>query len=271
MVFGEDPDYPIYVIRKITNAHELRSSRTDRLIYGLAGNLVPTPVGCYELFGESYDVQRGVKGSPWFQLRSKINSSNTLTLIEKRIWETLHDFQSAVQLNESSENSVIEPSNEIAKVYQQYTNCSEDIHGNLSSLIYCATGDLSLEPACIAVPQHGDFCLNNLIIDTDHITVIDFEDFNITGMPLYDHFTLALSLPSCETDPNVAALAFQHPHIIEAANGLGVPEKSIPWHYLHHLLLRLGAWSLGDNRFHYRNWLTQVLKIFIDNNIKNAR
>jgi hypothetical protein len=42
--------------------------------------------------------------------------------------------------------------------------------------------------------QHGDFCLNNLLVSSHAISVIDFAEFGDTSMPLQDEIGLALSL-----------------------------------------------------------------------------
>jgi aminoglycoside phosphotransferase (APT) family kinase protein len=44
-----------------------------------------------------------------------------------------------------------------------------------------------------AVAQHGDFSLNNLMVASDGMAVIDFEEFALTWMPLHDAIGLGLS------------------------------------------------------------------------------
>jgi len=43
--------------------------------------------------------------------------------------------------------------------------------------------------------QHGDFSLNNLLVTGDTVSIIDFEEFGATQVPLHDAFGLALSVP----------------------------------------------------------------------------
>lgn len=268
LVLGETPDHPIYVIRKITDANGLQASHTDRHIYKLAGDLVPEPIGRYELSGESYDVQRGVKGSPWFQLKANITTKKARDMLEDRMWQTLHHFQAKILPNDSSATADLQPLNELDEAFSGYQHTDEHINDGLATLMDKAVAALSHAQSCPSAPQHGDFCLNNLIIDIDHITVIDFEDFDLTRMPLYDHFTLALSLPSCGDEPSSAARIFNHPAILTAANILGISENTVRWHFLHHLLLRLGHWSTGEKRSRYRAWLKRVLDCFINDQTK---
>lgn len=269
LVFGERSDHPLYVVRKIADAHGLESSRIDRHIYKLAGDLVPEPLGIYELGSESYDVQRGVKGSPWFQLKSKIRTEKARAQIEKRMWQALRDFQKVVLPAETNCESSLQPQVELLKAFSDYQNNGGKITEDLLAVIEKAVDEFSLTPRCPSIPQHGDFCLNNLIIDTDHITVIDFEDFSITHMPMYDAFTLALTLPSFSDDPENAANVINQPAVIATAHDLGIPEDAVRWHFLHHLLLRLGSWSAGEKRSRYREWLNRVLQSFINKDIKN--
>ncbi len=268
LVFDQELDYPIYVIRKINNTHTLHSCNIDHQLYQFAGNLVPEPVGIYEYAGEKYDVQRGVKGTPWFQLKSRIRTAEAQRLLEKRMWETLRNFQIAVYPAGAKEANNLHPHEELQKACSAYRSTGETLNASLEKIIGEAIDELSTEPDSPAIPQHGDFCLNNLIVDTDHITVIDFEDFSITSMPLYDHFTLALSLPSCGDEPANAAKVFNLFAIVAAAQILGIPENVIRWHFLHHLLLRLGPWSTGEKRKPYRAWLKDVLGCFLAEHVK---
>src|SRR5205823_8004264 len=45
----------------------------------------------------------------------------------------------------------------------------------------------------VGFAQHGDFCLNNLLVSEAGLAVIDFDEFGRTHMPLQDEIGLALS------------------------------------------------------------------------------
>jgi len=263
LAFDQKSDYPIYVVRKIDGQPALKSHNVHTQLYKLAGNLVPQPIGLYMYSGEEYDVQHGVRGLPWFQLKSRVRSEDERIRLEKRIWDTLKNFQAAISRAETSETRDLKPHEELQSAYAGYQKTGETPSPDLDRVIEKAIRELSQEPDSPAVPQHGDFCLNNLIIDTDDITVIDFEDFGITGMPLYDHFTLALSLPSSPADPVSAANISGNSTIVTSAQALGISKDVIHWHFLHHLFLRLGSWSTGEKRKPYRDWLKQVLDCFL--------
>ncbi|MDO6442523.1 phosphotransferase [Marinobacter sp. 2_MG-2023] len=270
LIFTESDDYPMYVIRKISDDHDLHSSNIHKKIYQLAGNFLPEPVGIYIHEGKKYDVQRGVKGVPWFQLKAKIRSKNAREQLEKRIWKTLREFQHTISQSEYNIIKKIQPHEELKKARLAYLSTGETLSGQLKIILERAIDDLKYSTTCPSIPQHGDFCLNNLIIDTNHITVIDFEDFLITKMPLYDHFSLALSLPSCGNEPAKRANVFSHSSIVTSANALSIHEELIRWHFLHHLLLRLGPWSNSVKRAPYRASLKRILDSFIKQQFINS-
>lgn len=271
LVFNKKSDYPTYVVRKLDDTHAFHSNRIHNELYHLVGNLVPEPFGVFENAEEKYDVQRGVKGVPWFQVKSKIRSVDERKHLEKRVWQTLTSFHAAIRTQGKSESQAnkLQPHEELRKAFLEYQPAVETENTELEKLAEYAINDLSQMPNCTSMPQHGDFCLNNLIIGIDHITVIDFEDFAITAMPLYDYFTLALSLPSCSSEPVDAANIYNQSNTLNAASTLGIPKAAVKWHFLHHLLLRLGPWSTGEKRKTYRSWLTQVLDCFLDDQKKS--
>ncbi|WP_100640495.1 phosphotransferase [Marinobacter salexigens] len=268
MVFGDESDHPAYVIRKLNDDHDVHSQQVHNRLYQLAGNQVPEPVGVYEYAGAKYDVQRGVSGAPWFQIKSKVRTAKARTHLEKNLWNSLTDFHSAIGTDAAHKSNNLQPHDELLQAYALYLDTEHTVDDKLGKLVGLAVSELSEIPSCPSIPQHGDFCLNNLIIDTSHITVIDFEDFEITAMPLYDYFTLALSLPSCSEDPSQAIHVLNEPQIVTTAQSLGIASNTIRWHFLHHILLRLGPWSTGEKRAGYREWLKKILESFIKLQLK---
>lgn len=263
LVFGNEADKPMYVVRKLDDEHAFHTNQIHNQLYQLVGNQVPEPVGVYVHAGERYDVQKGVKGSPWFQIKAKTRTAEARTHLEQRMRQTLNKFQAAVSADTASLNTTLNPDEELQNAYTEYQNTGAAEDKRLQQVVNAAISDLAELNSCPSIPQHGDFCLNNLIIDKDHITVIDFEDFMMTAMPLYDHFTLALSLPSSSVEPDSAAQVFTQHNIAARAERIGIPEYVLKWHFLHHLLLRLGPWSTGEKRQPYRKWLMQVLNCFL--------
>ena len=110
--------------------------------------------------------------------------------------------------------------------------------------------------------QHGDFCLNNLIIEEDKIHIIDFEDFGITSMPLHDQFTLALSFYQLSPGDFSANLSCEIKTFASSTlKKYNWDESILSGLFMHHLLLRLSSWS--RHRKQYRRWLLEVMNNFI--------
>src|SRR5207237_1152587 len=84
--------------------------------------------------------------------------------------------------------------------------------------------------------QHGDFCLNNLLVSPSALAIIDFDEFGYTLMPLHDQIGLALSLH--DLAPR-GVLPLPLDGEITSSPGAGPVERShLPGLFLHHLLWR---------------------------------
>src|SRR5690554_2067214 len=173
LVFDKMSDFPLYVIRKLDNPSAIHSHTIHIKLYATAGNLVPEPIGVYDYAGVKYDVQRGVKGIPWFQLKSKIGAGDKRTNLEKKMWQTLEDFQTAIRSDATKATQKLRPQEELRRAYSSYVDTGDQVNPKLEKLVEQAANDLSLSSSCPSIPQHGDFCLNNLIFDIEKITVID--------------------------------------------------------------------------------------------------
>ena len=58
--------------------------------------------------------------------------------------------------------------------------------------------------------QHGDFSLNNLLVAETTVSVIDFDEFGGTLVPLHDAFGLALSVPLSQNESCPLSLGRLH-------------------------------------------------------------
>ena len=56
--------------------------------------------------------------------------------------------------------------------------------------------------------QHGDFCLNNLIVAPQSVGIIDFDEFGATSVPLQDEIGLGVSVAQLSAgEDGIAAVA----------------------------------------------------------------
>src|SRR5690554_1320021 len=113
LVFNKKPDYPEYVVRRLDDTHAIHCNRVHNELYCLVGNLVPEPIGIYEHAGDKYDVQRGVKGAPWFQIQSRIRTAEARATLERKAWQTLNNFQTIVSDKYKQEIDQIQPHKEL--------------------------------------------------------------------------------------------------------------------------------------------------------------
>jgi hypothetical protein len=81
--------------------------------------------------------------------------------------------------------------------------------------------------------QHGDFCLNNLLLSDSSAAIIDFDEFGRTSMPLHDEIGLALSIADLSPYPEVSRMP---------------KHEQLPGLYLHHLLWRINQTHLYPTR-----------------------
>jgi hypothetical protein len=108
--------------------------------------------------------------------------------------------------------------------------------------------------------QHGDYCLNNLLVDDSRISIIDFEEFGTTSMPLQDELGLALS--TYLLAPRSARTVPLHEHVQACVeNAIGAePElaKQIPGLFLYYLLRRVNLCHGHPTRARVRRRLIEV-------------
>jgi hypothetical protein len=74
------------------------------------------------------------------------------------------------------------------------------------------------------IPQHGDFFVNNLVIQHGQFRFLDWESYGMVDLPFYDLFTFLVSLLGwgAARDGWSADLASQMPALIDRyASGLG--------------------------------------------------
>jgi hypothetical protein len=88
--------------------------------------------------------------------------------------------------------------------------------------------------------QHGDFSLNNLLISDTAVSVIDFDEFGGTLVPLHDAFGLALSVQLSQGDRCPLSFGECVARSVEPARrDEGIGAEHLPALLMHHLLWRI--------------------------------
>jgi hypothetical protein len=264
LVFGQNPEKPDYVIRKFTSQKSgyEHLERAKKLREVFTAN-VAEPIAIVENNNFFYYIEKGIAGLPWFQISESHNSIKAWDNLRERAVMSLQYFQKGV----SSRKEWLINVNVSKELLESYFNADiedTELKVKIKNLVdrYCTLLD---ELGVINNNyQHGDFCLNNLIIDNNSVHFIDFEDFGKTSFPMFDEISLALSLFIQVPNSVVTTLKDEIKYCIKNSLNRGKYSPSLlPAFFLYHLLFRLGKWGKNDNRTEYKQWILDILIAFV--------
>lgn len=265
LAFSGRSDAPCFVIRPVKSTSDRVNHDLSVRLYQATAALVPETIGLYEHNGADYSVQRGVGGTPWFRLPRTVSTPEQWTTVRNRAIETLHQFHKGVA-SIPEWTKTIDLGDALRLSYKNFIATGNEPEHSLSNFVDSMAAELDQLGPWEGIFQHGDFGLNNLLFEENKISVVDLEDFGITAAPLYDEFTLALSLNTLAPDRvksnlNVElAACTQHMKLKHGFN-----QKVIQGLLLFYLLVRLGAWSSAEKRQFYRRKLLQFLEQYRNN------
>ncbi len=260
LVFFEKSYSPELVVRFSRSEDICHAHKITEQLYKILGDLIPEPLALIKSNDQNISIQKGVQGTPWFQLAEKYCLIDQRQIIHVRAIAALNQFQRAVALSPGWVK-VIRPYDELRQSYRQCVAAGTILPVGTEILVERFCQSLEELGEISSFPQHGDFCLNNLIIGDTKMHVIDFEDFGITLMPFFDQFTLALSFYQLASKAVPVTLnSVIRDCLSEAFFRSEIDVSFLPGLFMYHLLLRLGAWS--QNRLEYRRWLLVILEDF---------
>lgn len=235
LVFDEDPSRPACVV-EIGDAARLR--RIDNImstLHARGPGVVPRPLACAEWARDTVvQIQEGVAGVPWFRLAEFVPTHQAwLTLLNRSV-AAMRGMHSAIAT---------------VPAWRGTVNIADELSLQIER---CRSGAASIEARRLAqvevyarrvrgctmpaIAQHGDFSVNNLIIAPESVTVIDFEEFGLTRMPLHDAFGLALSFDWSQDGRCPLSLAECFERCLASAPP---DEEVVTALLLHHLLWRI--------------------------------
>ena len=192
LVFDGDATRPACVVEFGDKARLGREHAILRELHGRCPGIVPRPLAFAPWTeGVAVHVVEGLAGLPWFRLAETLPTpADWLSLLDRAVavMQRLHAAISAVPGWAGTVDVGLALTDQVRQARG---------HGTLAPLLLgqvevCANRLGGLPPVP-AVWQHGDFSLNNLMVSPDSMTVIDFEEFGLTRMPLHDALGLALS------------------------------------------------------------------------------
>ncbi len=260
LIFIDDSSFPDLVVRFAESEGIHHAHQIAKRLHSILGDLIPEPLVLIKSNGQNISIQKGVNGRPWFQLAEKYSSLTQVDKIHTRAIDALNQLHQAISSSPDWVTSIL-PGDELRKCYQQCIDSGVTLPAETKTRVEQLAKSLDKVGELSTFSQHGDYCLNNLIIDNEEIHIIDFEDFGLSVMPLHDQFTLALSFH--QLSPETSHISLKKAMDTCLNQTIIQPDLTaahFPGLFLHHLLLRLGAWS--KNRLEYRQWLLSILDDF---------
>ncbi len=206
-------------------------------------------------------VQSGLPGRPWFQLSSRVKSSNDWMNLARRAIDALRKLQSAVEAIPGW-SKTLSPGDELRAIWR---NCSEldDIRDlQISVEKHCKSLDSLGQIVCQR--QHGDFCLNNLLFANDAVGIIDYDEFGLTSMPYHDEFMLYNSIKAISENlpENLMDLLFDE--LLDGSSVKNIKKREYVFgFYLYHLFYRLFQSKNIRNRHYLVPIITNEIKSFL--------
>lgn len=260
LVFREGSETPTFVIKSLTSEQAFAAWEIQQQLYHLIPSLIAEPLLKVDENNSSYSIERGATGSPWFQVKQRF-SGQAWQKLQTDAVQCLCELQQAIALNRQWQE-YLAPVDLLAEIVEDY----RAVEGAVSEQLQCFYNTqrklLATVGAIKCTKQHGDFCLNNLLLGENQFTVIDFEDFGITMLPLFDEFNLALSLLSEDCDRNEIRELLKR-CTASALSRYQIEPGLLPAFFLGYLLLKLGKWSLPEKRQAHRSWLQRLLTDFL--------
>jgi hypothetical protein len=262
LVFGVDADRPACVVQfGPAEAMEREDHILSRLHPALP-DLVAAPLACAAWRGGlSVQVQSGLPGLPWFRLASRVGSAREWSSLGRRALAALSRFHDAVR-GVAEWSGMVQPGMELRRQAIVCQRHGSSLSGRALDCIDAAAELLDELGTRHHFCQHGDYCLNNLLVSRSTLAIIDFEEFGGTLMPWHDEVGLALSLNDLSPQ-GVRPLA-------EALGAVSMPAYA-DWprpsegdrfrgFVLHHLLWRMNQAANRPTRVRMRATLVEAIE-----------
>ena len=240
LVFNDKAQQPACVV-EFGPAERL--IRVDRILSELHPRFpdgVARPLCCTSWRNGTYvQIQEGLAGMPWFRLSDGLVSAADWTVMIDRAVTAMLRLHAATRDVPAWNARVLAG----AELRRQAALCGRDaslLSDAVLQRVETWSVELDTHGPMASCWQHGDFSLNNLLVSEATVSVIDFDEFGGTLVPLHDAFGLALSVPLSQNDSCPLALADCIAQCVEPARrDEAVDPAHLPALLLHHLLWRI--------------------------------
>ena len=254
LVFDGDASRPACVVEIGDEIRLRRIHSVLTALHPLCPREVPRSLACAAYgAGEVVHIQEGLSGLPWFRLFESLTTPAEWNALLNRAIDAMQRLHGATAVVPSwagpvdlaaalaHEARAFRPGKESPLLDEAIAQCVDRLCG--------------VEPIP-AVAQHGDFSLNNLMVAADGIAVIDFEEFDLTRVPLHDAIGLGLSFSMSQDDRCPISVRDCVERCIGGAEAIaGIDADVLRALLLHHLVWRINQ-SRGQAA---RTWLRGTL------------
>jgi hypothetical protein len=195
LVFAASQRHPIFMAKiGRRDALERRADITSRL-HAMLGNGIARPVGVFSIDDQrTLLVEEGLAGLPWFRLGDWCRTPADWRALRQRAIATLREFRTAVATQPDWVSAPRRLDGEVRQMAVVLRDELAPLGPRVDALIDSAAAELASLGAVPSVHQHGDFVLNNLLVDRHQLAVLDFADFGTWRAPFIDVFALAYSV-----------------------------------------------------------------------------
>jgi aminoglycoside phosphotransferase len=260
LVFGADRDRPVCVVQVGPRAETERVQAILTRLHALIPDVVAEPLACVPVAGnECVLVQSGLPGVPWFRLSNLLRSPVEWVRMGERALVTLERLHAAVREVPEWTGST-HPGKELRRQAATCRGQSVAFTPRADDYIDAAAERLDGLGEVPCHWQHGDYCLNNLLVSRSGVAVIDLDEFGLTSVPLHDRMGLALSVSDLAPG-GPAPLRLRENLAACSRTGAGWldPGEHLPGLFLHHLLWRINRCHGRPTRARTRGHLVSVV------------
>lgn len=195
LLFAPHQEHPLYVVRVGDIDVLSRRLELKARLHRLLPDVVARPMGVFPIKErDALYVQEGLQGHPWYRISDRLRSDADWMTLRQRCIDQLRVFRTAV---ESQPDWVVSPVNYGATLLTLAAGLRDvltPLGAGVAGMLAEAAATLEAMGLVSGAWQHGDFTLNNLLVDDHRVRVVDLADFGRWHVPLVDSFSLGCSL-----------------------------------------------------------------------------
>jgi hypothetical protein len=240
LVFGPDAGRPTWVVQFGSRDELERIHGILSRLHRMLPDVVAEPLLCAPWRDGKYvQIQSGLAGMPWFRLAARFHSRDEWVPLRGRALETLASLHSAVREVPEWSGS-IRPGEELRRQLAACQGQGVTFSPQVVDRVGISSERLDGLGEIPCHWQHGDYCLNNILISRSGLAIIDFEEFGQTSMPWHDQIGLALSVHDLGPGvKNSELLREDLGSCLRTGSGWPLAPDHLPGFFLHHVLWRI--------------------------------